>query len=118
MCGGAIISDFIDLKRGRKLTAEDLWSELDTFSDLFGLNSNGKANTKRVGQKFADRTKQPQKGTVLIPGSSLDLQSSSFTSSSFIIAWYFVFLSLLLFILFYFFSLLDFDILEKKFLKC
>ncbi len=31
MCGGAIISDFIDvsLKRGRRLTTDDLWSELE-----------------------------------------------------------------------------------------
>ncbi|XP_044484798.1 ethylene-responsive transcription factor RAP2-3-like [Mangifera indica] len=38
MCGGAIISDFVDLKRDRKLTAEDLWSELDANSDLLGLD--------------------------------------------------------------------------------
>ncbi|XVF62536.1 hypothetical protein PTKIN_Ptkin09bG0016000 [Pterospermum kingtungense] len=41
MCGGAIISDFISVKRGRKLTPEDIWSELDTFSDLLGLDYNG-----------------------------------------------------------------------------
>lgn len=29
MCGGAIISDFIAAKRGRNLTTQDLWSELD-----------------------------------------------------------------------------------------
>lgn len=29
MCGGAIISDFIAVKRGRNLTTQDLWSELD-----------------------------------------------------------------------------------------
>nr|POE58888.1 ethylene-responsive transcription factor rap2-3 [Quercus suber] len=41
MCGGAIISDFVDIKpRGRRTTTEDLWSELDTASDLFGFNSN------------------------------------------------------------------------------
>nr|DAD38149.1 TPA_asm: hypothetical protein HUJ06_008790 [Nelumbo nucifera] len=34
MCGGAIISDFIAAKRGRKLTTQDLWSEFDTISDL------------------------------------------------------------------------------------
>ncbi|GMI80125.1 RELATED TO AP2 3, ethylene-responsive element binding protein, ETHYLENE RESPONSE FACTOR 72 [Hibiscus trionum] len=57
MCGGAIISDFIAVKRGRKLTAQDLWSELDTFSDLLGLDcSNGKASfnqldNKKVGSK-------------------------------------------------------------------
>ncbi len=39
MCGGAIISDFIDAKRRRKLTREDLWSELDTISDLLSLDS-------------------------------------------------------------------------------
>ena len=39
MCGGAIISDFIDEKRRRKLTREDLWSELDTISDLLSLDS-------------------------------------------------------------------------------
>ncbi|KAH0992992.1 hypothetical protein GBA52_004475 [Prunus armeniaca] len=65
MCGGAIISDFISAKRGRALTAEDLWTEFDTISDLFGLdhssssnNNNNKKdqfehqqNNKRVAQK-------------------------------------------------------------------
>ncbi|KAK3016343.1 hypothetical protein RJ639_005727 [Escallonia herrerae] len=32
MCGGAIISDFVPPQRGRKLTTQDLWSELDTIS--------------------------------------------------------------------------------------
>ncbi|KAM3707792.1 hypothetical protein ACJW30_02G051100 [Castanea mollissima] len=42
MCGGAIISDFVDVKPGgRRLTTEDLWSELGTASNLFGFNSNG-----------------------------------------------------------------------------
>ncbi|XVF28278.1 hypothetical protein REPUB_Repub15cG0016000 [Reevesia pubescens] len=45
MCGGAIISDFIDVKPGRNFTAEDLWSELDTFSDLLGLDYNGKLDS-------------------------------------------------------------------------
>ncbi|TKY54178.1 Ethylene-responsive transcription factor RAP2-3 [Spatholobus suberectus] len=41
MCGGAIISGFedVNLKSGRKLTTQDLWSELDTFSDLLGFNA-------------------------------------------------------------------------------
>ncbi|XP_061349227.1 ethylene-responsive transcription factor RAP2-3 [Gastrolobium bilobum] len=41
MCGGAIISDFIDvnLKRSRRFTPENLWSELDTFSDLVGFDA-------------------------------------------------------------------------------
>ncbi|KAE8660162.1 ERF071 protein [Hibiscus syriacus] len=65
MCGGAIISDFIAVKRGWNLTAQDLWSELDTFSDLLGLDfSNGKGsfnlfNNKKVGSKG----KQLDKGT-------------------------------------------------------
>jgi len=42
MCGGAIISDFVDIKpSGWRPTTEDLWFELDTASDLFGFNSNG-----------------------------------------------------------------------------
>ncbi|KAF3456276.1 hypothetical protein FNV43_RR00926 [Rhamnella rubrinervis] len=40
MCGGAIISDFIAVKRGRKLTTQDLWSDLDIISDLLGLDSS------------------------------------------------------------------------------
>uniref|UniRef100_A0A5B7B7U3 AP2/ERF domain-containing protein n=1 Tax=Davidia involucrata TaxID=16924 RepID=A0A5B7B7U3_DAVIN len=38
MCGGAIISDFVPVERGRKLTTQDLWSELDTISDLLGFD--------------------------------------------------------------------------------
>ncbi|GMN63395.1 hypothetical protein TIFTF001_032471 [Ficus carica] len=39
MCGGAIISDFVPVKRGRKLTPDqELWSELDAFSDLLGVD--------------------------------------------------------------------------------
>lgn len=39
MCGGAIISDFIGVKRRRNLAAQDLWSELDPFSDLLGFDA-------------------------------------------------------------------------------
>ncbi|KAE8670369.1 ERF112 protein [Hibiscus syriacus] len=42
MCGGAIISDFVAVSHGRNLTADGLWSELDFFSDLLGLDNNGK----------------------------------------------------------------------------
>ncbi|XP_039050877.1 ethylene-responsive transcription factor RAP2-3-like isoform X2 [Hibiscus syriacus] len=42
MCGGAIISDFVAVNHGRHVTADDLWSELDFFSDLLGLDNNGK----------------------------------------------------------------------------
>ncbi|KAL5996217.1 hypothetical protein ACLOJK_026291 [Asimina triloba] len=38
MCGGAIISDFIAVKRGRKLTPQDLWSDFDCFGDLANVD--------------------------------------------------------------------------------
>ena len=39
MCGGDIISDFIGVKRGRKLAPKDIWSEIDPFSDLLGFDA-------------------------------------------------------------------------------
>ncbi|GMI70286.1 RELATED TO AP2 3, ethylene-responsive element binding protein, ETHYLENE RESPONSE FACTOR 72 [Hibiscus trionum] len=64
MCGGAIISDFIAVKRGRKLTARDLWSELDTFSDLLGLGySNGKDSFNQFDDKVGCKGKQLDKVT-------------------------------------------------------
>lgn len=39
MCGGAVISDFIAAKRGRNISPKDLWSEIDPFSDVLGLDS-------------------------------------------------------------------------------
>lgn len=46
MCGGAIISDFVPaVKRGRKLTTQDLWAELDSISDHFGWDCKPKAHT-------------------------------------------------------------------------
>ncbi|KAM7463110.1 hypothetical protein LguiA_031231 [Lonicera macranthoides] len=36
MCGGAIISDLLPENDCRKVTTHDLWSELDTITDLFG----------------------------------------------------------------------------------
>ncbi|CAN0855672.1 Ethylene-responsive transcription factor RAP2-3 [Linum grandiflorum] len=38
MCGGAIISGFVDEKSGRRLKAKELWSELDTLSDFIGFD--------------------------------------------------------------------------------
>jgi len=61
MCGGAIISGFIEAKRGRKLTAEDLWSELDTFSDLLGLASS--SNNRFLHNKLAQKPKDPNSFT-------------------------------------------------------
>ncbi|XP_068663059.1 uncharacterized protein [Aristolochia californica] len=45
MCGGAIISGFIAVKRGRKLSPEDLWSEFGTFSDLLLAESKHESST-------------------------------------------------------------------------
>ncbi|XP_021888308.1 ethylene-responsive transcription factor RAP2-3-like [Carica papaya] len=57
MCGGAIISDFVPVTtRGRKLTAEELWSELDVFTDLWGLDSMRKEAPKPVDDSKASQT--------------------------------------------------------------
>ncbi|KAE8725847.1 NAC domain protein [Hibiscus syriacus] len=72
MCGGAIISDFIAVKRGRKLTARDLWSELETFSDLLGLGcSNGKDSFDQI-----DNNKVGSKGKQLEKVTNEDIQKS------------------------------------------
>lgn len=39
MCGGAIISDFIAVKRGRNLAPQEIWSELDPFSDFAAFDA-------------------------------------------------------------------------------
>ncbi|MED6175575.1 hypothetical protein PIB30_079686 [Stylosanthes scabra] len=39
MCGGAIISDFIGVKRGRKLVSQAFWAELDPFSDFLSFDA-------------------------------------------------------------------------------
>lgn len=61
MCGGAIISDLIEAKRGRKLTAEDLWSELDTISDLLGLDSS--SSSQFLQNMLAQKPKDPNSFT-------------------------------------------------------
>ncbi|XP_027338770.1 ethylene-responsive transcription factor RAP2-3-like [Abrus precatorius] len=48
MCGGAIISDFIGVKRARNLAPHDLWSELDPFSDLLGFQPTPQPPKKEV----------------------------------------------------------------------
>ncbi|KAJ9181876.1 hypothetical protein P3X46_005923 [Hevea brasiliensis] len=52
MCGGAIISDFVAVKPRRQLNAEDLWSELDTFSDFLGLDYPNNANKDQISTKL------------------------------------------------------------------
>uniref|UniRef100_A0A5B7B6A1 AP2/ERF domain-containing protein n=1 Tax=Davidia involucrata TaxID=16924 RepID=A0A5B7B6A1_DAVIN len=63
MCGGAIISDFIAIKRGRKLTTQGLWSELDTFSDLLGLDYSVDHSSQLSDNKVTRKPKQLNKGT-------------------------------------------------------
>lgn len=66
MCGGAIISDFVDIKpNARRLNTEDLWSELDTTSDFFGFNSNGALDdfpNSFLHHKAPQKPKQLEKG--------------------------------------------------------
>ncbi|KAK9288064.1 hypothetical protein L1049_016510 [Liquidambar formosana] len=62
MCGGAIISDFVTDRRGRKLTTQDLWSELDTFSELWGLDSDVKDPANFLN-KVSQKPKQLNKET-------------------------------------------------------
>ncbi|KAI3860005.1 hypothetical protein MKW92_050840 [Papaver armeniacum] len=49
MCGGAIISDFIEARRGRKMTTQDLLAEFDMFFDNTssgGLNKQAKVTNE------------------------------------------------------------------------
>lgn len=63
MCGGAIISDLIAAKRGRNLSTQDLWSELD--ADLLSshsLSSSPKSNSTSL---FSHQTTlTPQLGNI------------------------------------------------------
>lgn len=62
MCGGAIISDYVDGDRGRKLTTtEELWSELDAFSDLLDFDSN--ANSDFSEHKVSSKDEQVPEGS-------------------------------------------------------
>ncbi|XP_010504647.1 PREDICTED: ethylene-responsive transcription factor RAP2-3-like [Camelina sativa] len=65
MCGGAIISDFAPLvtkAKGRKLTAEELWSELDVSAgdNFWGFDSTSKFHpTNQVNVKEEEAKKEP-----------------------------------------------------------
>ncbi|XP_062175824.1 ethylene-responsive transcription factor RAP2-3 isoform X2 [Alnus glutinosa] len=68
MCGGAIISDFVDIRPGRNLSPEELWSELDTVSaDFLGFDSYPNQFSYKVPQKpkqlnkVAEKEKKSQK---------------------------------------------------------
>uniref|UniRef100_A0A1J3FAI6 Ethylene-responsive transcription factor RAP2-3 n=1 Tax=Noccaea caerulescens TaxID=107243 RepID=A0A1J3FAI6_NOCCA len=70
MCGGAIISDFAPIvtkAKGRKLTAEELWSELDASAgdDFWGFHSTSKLHptTKQVSVKEEATEKEKEPAT-------------------------------------------------------
>ncbi|KAI3975812.1 hypothetical protein MKX01_039520 [Papaver californicum] len=48
MCGGAIISDFIEARRGRKMTTQDLLAEFDMFFDNTSGGGLNKLNQTKV----------------------------------------------------------------------
>ncbi|EOA31387.1 hypothetical protein CARUB_v10014563mg [Capsella rubella] len=68
MCGGAIISDFAPLvtkAKGRKLTAEELWSELDVSAgdNFWGFDSTSNlhpTNQGNVKEEAAGKKKEPE----------------------------------------------------------
>ncbi|OIV95904.1 hypothetical protein TanjilG_27008 [Lupinus angustifolius] len=61
MCGGAIISDFIGVKRGRNLvTHQDLWAELDPLSDLLGFDATNPTSKDQQPPPFYFDHKPPQ----------------------------------------------------------
>ena len=76
MCGGAIISGFIDKRQRQKLTAKDIWSELDTMCDLLGLDNHqskqidqapSQKTTKQV-DKVSDEKKRTEKAVSELEG--------------------------------------------------
>ncbi|XP_056842482.1 ethylene-responsive transcription factor RAP2-3 isoform X2 [Raphanus sativus] len=56
MCGGAIISDFVPIltkAKGRKLTAEELWSELDASAGDYFWGFHPTSNLQSTSQQVA-----------------------------------------------------------------
>ncbi|GAB4843653.1 hypothetical protein Ancab_013617 [Ancistrocladus abbreviatus] len=49
MCGGAIISSFVEAKCSRKLSSQELWLQLDAFSDFLGIKCSAAKNTADTG---------------------------------------------------------------------
>ncbi|XP_015573366.1 ethylene-responsive transcription factor RAP2-3 isoform X2 [Ricinus communis] len=61
MCGGSILADADDVKPRRRLFSQDLWAELDPFSNFFGLNYlTDSANKNHLSTHF-DFKLTPQK---------------------------------------------------------
>lgn len=61
MCGGAIISDFVDITPGLKLSPEELWSELE--ADFLGGHSPDGRPSNRFSFKVPQKSKQLNKVT-------------------------------------------------------
>lgn len=62
MCGGSIISKIVVENRGQKpTTTEELWSELDAFSDLLAFDSN--ANTDLTEENLSPMHNQVPAGS-------------------------------------------------------
>ncbi|CAN6810987.1 hypothetical protein Bca4012_004309 [Brassica carinata] len=68
MCGGAVISDFapsVTRAKGRKLTAEELWTELDASAcdDFWGFDSTFKLHSSKrqvtLKDEAANKEKEP-----------------------------------------------------------
>lgn len=56
MCGGALISDFIEMRRGHGRTSDSFWSDLDAISDLLGLDPSGVEASQNPTQQHAKGT--------------------------------------------------------------
>ncbi|XP_070015056.1 ethylene-responsive transcription factor RAP2-3-like [Nicotiana sylvestris] len=62
MCGGAIISDYEPVgNRCRKITARDLWAELDPISDFWSSSSSSIAGKSDSVQSPTQSYNKPQK---------------------------------------------------------
>ncbi|OAY27718.1 ethylene-responsive transcription factor RAP2-3 [Manihot esculenta] len=82
MCGGAIISDFVAVKRSRRWNAEDLWSELDTFSDFLGLDYPNNANKDQISTQLDLKLPEKQKEQQLLSQVAIGSEKSEKTTTA------------------------------------
>ncbi|KAF7145928.1 hypothetical protein RHSIM_Rhsim04G0227500 [Rhododendron simsii] len=69
MCGGAIISDYVANPSSRRPSIDDLWSELDSFSDFSGArNCDGVKD--RSSQPISRKTTNPKPNSLDNKGTS------------------------------------------------
>ncbi|XP_058212532.1 ethylene-responsive transcription factor RAP2-3 [Rhododendron vialii] len=69
MCGGAIISDYVANPSGRRPSIDDLWSELDSFSDFSG-DRNCDGVKDRSSQSISRKTTNPKPNSLDKKGTS------------------------------------------------